>query len=267
MESVKYCDVVLGQAPATTCRQAQQYMNGTDVPQDYCKAVALFRQAMDEGDDMAACYLGECYFSGAGVKKDYAMALHYYEQSNTVRARSRIRRFFRDGEMCQAPRFDGFRGLEQAAQRNVPGACITMGNLYFLGKVGYRDFEEGVRWYRLAGEDPEARFCLGYAHAVGAGTEQDFDLAEAHFRAAAKQGILPAAFNLMVCSRLARGEDADVLTKEEWQQVHSFRRTQRTANNRIPYGPEQLWVARDMDAMTKVITQTMSEETDTESEV
>lgn len=262
MEETKYCDVVIGQAPTPTRLLAQRYMNGTEVPQDYCKAVTLFRQAMAEGDDMAACYLGECYFSGAGVKKDYATALHYYNQSDTIRASSRVRRLFRDGEMCRKPCFEDFPGLEQAAQNRMPGACTAMGNLYFLSKVGYRDFEEAVRWYRLAGDDPEAQFCLGFAYAVGAGVEQDFCLAAAHFRAAAKLGFLPAAYNLTVCSQLSRNPETDALTEEEWSQAQSFRKMARTLQANGLYSPERLWFDRDMDAMTRVITNAMSEETD-----
>lgn len=264
MEHDRCCDVVIGAKPSGTRLLAQKYANGEGVAQDYCTAAALYRQAMEEGDDMATCLLGECYFRGAGVKKDYAAALRYFQQSDTIRARSHIRRFFRDGSMCRQPDLTDFSGLGQAVERNVPGACVTMGHLFFLGKVGYRDLEEGVRWYSLAGDDPEARFCLGFAHATGAGAERDLRRAAACFRQAAKQDFPPAAYNLRLCCQ----NDANVepLSQQEEELAQTFLQATRTRVLHGFYSPEQFWSDRGMEDLTRIIQQAVSEQSGTESE-
>jgi TPR repeat protein len=251
----------------STRELGENYAKGRGVLQDLCAAVELYRQATEEGDGTAAYLLGQCYFQGAGVKRDYQKAQEYYLRSDTIRAKMHLRRFFQDGKMWRLPNLTAFPGLERAVQEAAPGAFVTMGNLFFLGKVGYQDYEEGVRWYRCAGNDPEALFCLGFACAVGAGTPKDLRQAAAYFRTASQQDFLPATYNLLVCNRHGLLCDSETLTEREQTLARSFPEKVPFWHAEGFYSPHQLWVDRAMDHMTTVIKIEMSEQSGTDKEV
>lgn len=49
--------------------------------EDYKNALKYFQKASVQGDPMATCILGDCYFYGAGVGENISRAIFYYEKS------------------------------------------------------------------------------------------------------------------------------------------------------------------------------------------
>lgn len=65
--------------------QAQTYLaflklkGQRNVEQDEVAAVAMFKNAADAGERAAQCLLGECYYYGEGVDRDYGKAFEWFE--------------------------------------------------------------------------------------------------------------------------------------------------------------------------------------------
>ncbi len=57
------------------------YSNGRGVPQDYIKAIALYRKAAEQGDDYSQLTLGRMYANGFGEKVDFDQAEYWYRKA------------------------------------------------------------------------------------------------------------------------------------------------------------------------------------------
>ena len=70
--------------------------------------------------------------------------------------------------------------------------------MYLEGKGVPLDFDEAVKWFRLAAEqgDHSSQFMLGSMYFQGQGVPLDFDEAVKWFRLAAEQGSSDAQFIL-----------------------------------------------------------------------
>jgi Sel1 repeat len=58
-----------------------QYLNGTDVTQNYVTAVQWFRRAADRGHAAAQCNMGFMYVRGHGVTQNLATAVEWYHDA------------------------------------------------------------------------------------------------------------------------------------------------------------------------------------------
>jgi TPR repeat protein len=120
-------------------------------------AVAVLRQAADQGDAHAQGSLGLMYEDGNHVQQSYTEALKWYrlaaDQGNTT------------------------------AQNNL-------GLLYAMGRGAPRSDTEALKWYRLAAEQGyvEAQYNLGLMYEHGRGVPQSNSEALKWYRLAAAQG-------------------------------------------------------------------------------
>eukprot|EP00729_Bicosta_minor_P003437 gene3437-22189_t len=99
------------------------YANGHGCKQSYEKAVALYREAVLEGNSSAECNLGDLYRHGTYFEQDYETAAAYYKSAGN----------------------DG-----------MPDAQINLAEMYEHGLGVERDNEEAVRWYRRAADQGNA---------------------------------------------------------------------------------------------------------------
>ena len=51
------------------------------MPQDYKKAVSLFKKAAEQGVEEAGCFLGQAYEEGTGVKVNMHKAEKWYKKA------------------------------------------------------------------------------------------------------------------------------------------------------------------------------------------
>ena len=84
------------------------------------------------------------------------------------------------------------------AEQGDTRAQITLGVMYENGKGVLQDYEEAVKWYRLAAEQGDARgqITLGVMYQNGKGVLQDYAEAAKWYRLAAEQGLTLAQTNL-----------------------------------------------------------------------
>ena len=77
-------------------------------------------------------------------------------------------------------------------------AQYGLGYMYYEGQGVPQDYEEAVKWYRLAAEqgDAEAQCGLGEMYYGGEGVPQDYAEAIRLWKLAAEQGDEEAQYNL-----------------------------------------------------------------------
>jgi TPR repeat protein len=95
----------------------KRHRSADGVPQDYEKAVFLFRRAAELGDARAQLELGNLYSEGKGVSQDYALAVVWYRK---------------------------------AAEQGNSWAQYILGDLYEKGNGLSQDYVEAYFWYSLA---------------------------------------------------------------------------------------------------------------------
>lgn len=145
------------------------YEVGLDAAQrgDYDTALGAFREAAEDGLDVAQYNLGVLYYTGRGVSQDYGRALEW---------------------------------LERAAEQGHTASQFNAGVLYFNSQgtrpvwqsfwplslwTRSRDRREAARWYEQAAESghAEAQYYLATMYQNGTGVERN--LVRAHFWAQA----------------------------------------------------------------------------------
>lgn len=125
---------------------------------------ALLEKAQS-GDAYAQYKLGDCYYHGHGVTKDYKEAVKWYRKA--------------------------------AEQGNVD-AQNDLGFCYYHGQGVTKDCNEAVKWFRKAAEqgDAYAQHILADCYENGIGVTKDINQAVEWYRKAARQGNTSAQNNL-----------------------------------------------------------------------
>jgi len=104
-----------------------------------------------------------------------------------------------------------------AAQGYAP-AQYNLGAVYALGEGVPQDYRKAVHWYRLAAEQGNAvaQSSLGVLYAQGEGVPQDYKKAVHWYRLAAEQGNAAAQTNLGVVYGLGEGVRKDLTIADMW---------------------------------------------------
>lgn len=136
------CLAFSGQAKADPYSDALKAFNDGDTEQ----GLSIFTSLAEQGDDSMQRTLGQLYYKGKYVPRDYKEAAKWW--------------------------------LLSARQGNA-AAQDDLGELFELGKGTTQDFKEAVKWYRLAAEqgNTSGQRHLGGMYEKGHGVPQDYVLA------------------------------------------------------------------------------------------
>jgi TPR repeat protein/uncharacterized caspase-like protein len=131
------------------------YSKGSSsVPRDDAEAASWYRKAAEQGDARAQAILGQMYSTGLGVPrhgKEAAMWYHKAAEQGHVGAQYAL------GIMYLKDEVTAVKWLRQAAERGHVGAQINLGRIYEKGGQAVpRDEAEAVRWYRMAAAQGDA---------------------------------------------------------------------------------------------------------------
>ena len=101
--------------------------------------------------------MGQRYYRGKGIRKDYAQALAWYEK---------------------------------AAQKNHPGAIFKMGSMYAMGRGTEADPAKAIEWYEKGSDlnNGLCQFALGQAYYEGTGVEKDVFKAKEYYELSDENG-------------------------------------------------------------------------------
>ena len=111
--------------------------------------------------------------------------------------------------------------LRRIAEQGDAAAQTELGARYETGRGVARDYEEAVRWYRLAADQGHARgqASFGAAYHNGTGVSQDSEAALPWFRRAAEQGDARAQNGLGVLYEEGRGVREDHAEALRWYRL------------------------------------------------
>ena len=181
------------------------------IPQGY-RWVRSQRELAEQGHAEAQYNLGECYYFGRGVSKDYAEAVKWYRQAaeqGNAEAQIRLGDFYRDGQGVSQDSAEAVKWYRQAAEQGNAEAQIRLGDCYHDGQGVSQDSAEAVKWYRQAAEQgrADAQYMLGECYHYGQGVSQDFAEAVKWYRQAAEQGYGPAKDRLATMDTVAFADE------------------------------------------------------------
>lgn len=144
------------------------------------------------GDADAQFNMGNLFFKGREVVRDYAEAAKWYRLAalkGHAPAQLKTGMMYEAGVGVEQDDTEAVRWYRLAAGQGLAGAQLNLGVAYAEGQGVSKDEVEAVKWFRLAADQGEAQaqFNLGLAYANGAGVTQDSveayrwaRLAEAH---------------------------------------------------------------------------------------
>lgn len=130
----------------------------------HCPFNELLEKAVN-GDDEAQFEVGSRYFRGVGIKKDYKLALKWFEKS---------------ANSCN------------------PDAECSIAFCYYNGKGIKKNYKEALSWFIKAAEqgNAEAQNQIGVIYTKGKGTKKDLEQARLWFIKSSKNGFKKAEDNL-----------------------------------------------------------------------
>ena len=167
-------------------RERQKLQNDDDdIAIDYSTYNdALYRKAQS-GDTKAQTFLGNCYYGGKGVAKDYGQAVYWYRKA--------------------------------ADQGHAP-AQYNLGTCYDDGKGVSQNYSQAVYWYRKAADQDHAsaQNSLGYCYRHGNGVDKSDTQAVYWYRKSAEQGNKYGQSNLGFCYEYGYGVTKDINQAIYW---------------------------------------------------
>ena len=115
------------------------------------EAVAMMREAADQGHMMAQAHCGNVYDFGRGVVKDDRLALVYYEKAakqGHVVSQYNTGSCYTEGQGCDQNYERAAEWLEKAARAGHAGAMVHLGGLYYTGNGVPQSFERAVGLFK-----------------------------------------------------------------------------------------------------------------------
>jgi TPR repeat protein len=134
----------------------------------------------------------------------------------------------------------------QQAEQGAADAQNTLGLMYYNGEGVPQDYEESVRWYRLAADQglAAAQFNLGVMYDRGRGVLQDYVEAVRWYRLAVDRGLAAAQYNLGFMYDRGRGVPLDYVEALKWVDIAATRAS----------GDRQQDYVKARDALAKLMT-------------
>jgi TPR repeat protein len=151
-------------------------------PSVFCGDFENTLKKADKGDAKAQINLGDMFYDGKGVPKDYKKALHWWAK---------------------------------AAEQGNAEAQYNLGWMYQNGKGVPQNYKQAAYWFTKAAEqgDAEARAGLGMLYYEGQGVPKDYKLSYVWFSLATAQGYEEVIYirdkiaNLLLPHQLAEAQD------------------------------------------------------------
>ncbi len=119
------------------------------------KGISAYKQAAEKGDQIAMALLGDMYYKGDCVERDYDKAFYWFSRE---------------------------------ADKNYPHTFFGVARCYLYGAGVARDEKKAVKYLKAASLDKEAVYELGNCYFNGWGVKKDIDKAKQLWREAADKG-------------------------------------------------------------------------------
>jgi len=120
---------------------------------DYATALAKFRSAALQGNDVAQYNFGVMYNEGKGVAQDYKEAVRWFQlaaQQGLAQAQYNLASKYRKGEGIAQDYKEAVRWYELAARQGHSDAKNNLGVMYINGQGVLQDHVKAHMWFNIA---------------------------------------------------------------------------------------------------------------------
>ena len=188
---------------------------------DMASAVYWYRKSAELNYAKAQYNLGECYYYGKGVSKNYYEAVKWYRKATEqghADAQNSLGYCYKNGRGVSKDLKEAVKWYRKAAEQGFAGAQFNLGTCYEYGKGVSKDYNEAVKWYRKAAEQgfAGAQIVLGFRYENGEGVSKDISEAVKWYRKAAEQGYAMAQYKLGLCYENGKGVSKDINEAVKW---------------------------------------------------
>ena len=187
----------------------------------FAQTASDYRKAAEQGDAVAQFNLGNCYYTGKGVTKDYSQAVYWYRKAaeqRVARAQYNLGYCYLQGQGVSQDYSQAFIWLKKAAEQGVSEAQNFIGAFYSDGSGVVQDYAQAIYWWKKAAEQGNALsyYYLGICYEDGKGVTKDYTEAVSWYRKAAEQGIADAQYSLGSCYDDGKGVSKDYSQAAYW---------------------------------------------------
>lgn len=171
-----------------------QYALGVQLNKDKSpdKAFSWLLKAAQQGHRDAQYSLGDMYYSGSGVKKNYQEAAQWYlaaAKNNHTEAQSVIAGMYQQGIGVAKNEAVALSWYQKAANQGNAFACYGLAEMYEYGQGTQQSMPSAFKLYLRAAESgyAPAQYKVGFMYYTGSGIKQNSSEAVRWLRSAAEQ--------------------------------------------------------------------------------
>ena len=158
------------------------YYNGKGVEKDYAEAVKWYRKSAEQGYHWGQYNLAGCYYSGKGIGQNYAEAVKWYRKAaeqNNSDAQNALGNCYYSGEGVEKDYAEAVKWYRKSAEQGHHWGQCNLAGCYYSGEGVVKDYTEAVKWYRKSAEQGNSQAQNGLGNRYYAGEGVEKDYAEA----------------------------------------------------------------------------------------
>jgi uncharacterized protein len=174
---------------------AQDYFKGLNAFSrgDFETALAEWQPLANNGHPSAQTFLGDMYYDGKGVERDFVKAFTWYRRAaekNYTLAQIKLGRMYDVGRGVLENDIEATKWFRRAAEKGDPVGQHHLGDMYRVGQGVKLDKREAVRWFQKAADQgsPESLLVLGWMNKSGEGIPQNLSIALKRYLELANRG-------------------------------------------------------------------------------
>ncbi len=154
-----------------------------------------------QGDPNAQFKVGDIYYRGQGIPKDYQEAIKWYQkaaENGNVEAQYILAWMYYKGKDVPQDYNQAVKWFLEAAEEGNTLAQFHLAGMYEVGRGVPQNKQQAVMWYQKAAKQgySEAQYCCGLMYFYGNGVSKDYQQAIKWFVKASEQGNFSALFKL-----------------------------------------------------------------------
>jgi TPR repeat protein len=174
-----------------------------------------------QGKPDAQFDLGFAYAKGQGIRRDDAIARHWFELAaaqGVAKAQYWMGAMLERGRGGPRSYADAMQWYRRAAEQGFSPAEVALGRFYGRGLGVARDPQQRTDWYRRAAEhgNPVGEWAIGNFYQFGNGMDKDISAARQWYLRAADRGFVPAEVRLGLMSEHGNGVPQDYADAFRW---------------------------------------------------
>ncbi len=136
-------------------RLGEMYYNGNGVAKNYQTAISWYEKAAHQNHHAAAYRLGYLYEKGIGVRQNAQTAFNYYKKAasqGNAQAQYALAQFYSQGTIAPRDEKEAFHWASKAAHQGLAEAEYSVGHAYASGTTVTKNYREAEKWYLRAAE-------------------------------------------------------------------------------------------------------------------